>query len=76
MKKMFEELESRVNLLLERNKNLQLEASSLKEENVKLQESVLKEHDSLSELSKEKDEIKLAIESLLKNIDKLEQTNG
>ena len=81
--KQLEELEKRINLILEANKNLRSEVDGLKKEteglqaaNGTLENSLLHEHSSISDLNKEKDAIKVAIEALLENIDKLEEVKS
>ena len=78
--KQLEELEKRISSILEANTKLRAdvqahfsEEKTLRDANSKLEEAILKEHGSVDELTKEKDAIKIAIEALLKNIDKLEE---
>ncbi len=75
--KHFSELEKRVASILENNKNLKQEREALlkekadlQEANVKLENLLLKENNNVDVLTKEKDELKVAIENLIESIDK------
>ena len=77
--KLLEELENKIASIIDSNKKLKLEVEALKKEkqdvcaiNEKLEKSILQEQSSLNDITKEKDAIKIAIEALLQNIDKLE----
>lgn len=81
--KLLEELTAKVNLIVESNKKLKSENEDLRIKlkdlsvsNSKLENSLLKENGNVDSLNKEKDEIKVAIESLLDNISKFEESKS
>ena len=81
--KLLEELSAKVNLIVESNKKLKSENEDLRiklkdlsSSNSKLENSLLKENGNVDSLNKEKSEIKVAIESLLSNISKFEESKS
>ena len=79
MKQVLEALEKKINKVIENsnklrkeNKGLIAQLKAVQEEKDQMEKTILKEHTSNDNLVKEKDSIKVAIESLLENISKLE----